>query len=163
MNVSECTPQSVGDIFGLENKGTVCIYWLIFFINKNWSDASKCTLSVFVYVNPDWSLNRKDGADRVKTLDDDLHPTAVFRNSISFARFLTGHRPGPFSPQSAFSAALHILPSLDLCIPLFIIYMWFFSYLCLFHVLFISVFSWRFFILNCTCSFGTFRRSWTML
>lgn len=70
MNVSECTPQSVGDIFGLE-KRTVCIYWIVFFIKKKkLSDASKCTLAIFVYVNSGWSLNWKDGADRVRTVED---------------------------------------------------------------------------------------------
>lgn len=123
MNVSECTPQSVGDIFWPRKKGLfVYIYWIVFFIKrKKWSHASKCTLAVFFHVNPRWSLNRKDGADRVRTLEDGW--SSHHHRHRKWYRFCSLH-VRPLSCRtllptvSSLSAALYVSPNSDLCIPL---------------------------------------------
>lgn len=65
MNVPECTPQSVGNIFGLDKKDCLYIYWLVVFrIEKNPSNALRNVGSFRSRFIFGWNLTGKDRARR---------------------------------------------------------------------------------------------------
>lgn len=134
MNVSECTPHSVGDIF-LASKQWDCLYILvsIFHEEKKWSDASKMYTGCFVRVNRGWSLKRKDGQTG-SGLMDDLHTTADISNDISFARFLAGCCPAGPSPHRQLSLLCSTSRPIWIYAFLYSLFLQWFLYWFLFHV-----------------------------